>query len=224
MLQITLCDDGRGIDLERLRAKVVERGLAAEAMAEQLSEAELLEFLFLPGFSTKEEVTEISGRGVGLDVVQSMVQAVGGTVRVSSQLGKGTRFTLHLPITLSVIRALLVRIARRAVRLPAEPDRPDPESSRGPTCGSWRAASTSRWTASRSAWSRRPRSSSCPPPRSPDDDLPVVVVSDRGHRFGLVVDGFLGEHDLRGPAARPPAGQGARTSAAPRSSRTAGRS
>src|SRR4029453_1880069 len=87
-LLITLCDDGRGVDPERLRAQVIERGLAGVEMAEQLSEAELLEFLFLPGFTTKEEVTDLSGRGVGLDVVQSMVQAVGGTVRVSSVLGK----------------------------------------------------------------------------------------------------------------------------------------
>ena len=78
MLQITLTDDGRGIDPARLRAKVVERGLATAEMADRLTEAELLEFLFLPGFSTKEAVTEISGRGVGLDVVQDMVRSVGG--------------------------------------------------------------------------------------------------------------------------------------------------
>ena len=94
MLQITLSDDGRGIDLSRLRAKVVERGLATAAMADRLSEAELLEFLFLPGFSTKEAVTEISGRGVGLDVVQSMVR--GGRRRGpgrarSSARGRGSR-------------------------------------------------------------------------------------------------------------------------------------
>ena len=78
MLQIVLQDDGRGIDVEQLRKKVVERGLATEAMAARLNEAELLDFLFLPGFSTKEKVTELSGRGVGLDVVQSMVQCGAG--------------------------------------------------------------------------------------------------------------------------------------------------
>ena len=82
--------------LERLRTKVVERGLTTSAIAERLSEAELLEFLFLPGFSTREEVTELSGRGVGLDVVQSMVQAVRGSVKVASRPGKGTRFVLQL--------------------------------------------------------------------------------------------------------------------------------
>ena len=118
MLQIVLSDDGRGIDLERLRAKVVERGLTTAAMAARLSEAELLDFLFLPGFSTKEQVTEVSGRGVGLDVVQSMVHAVRGSVRVTSRPGKGTRFILQLPITVSVIRALLVEIAGEPYAFP----------------------------------------------------------------------------------------------------------
>ena len=118
MLQIVLSDDGRGIDLERLRAKVVERGLTTAAMAARLSEAELLDFLFLPGFSTKEQVTEVSGRGVGLDVVQSMVHSVRGSVRVASRPGKGTRFILQLPITVSVIRALLVEIAGEPYAFP----------------------------------------------------------------------------------------------------------
>ena len=118
MLQIILADDGRGIDLNRLRAKILERGLATAAMTAAMTEAELLEFLFLPGFSTKDKVTEISGRGVGLDVVQDMVRAVGGFVRVSSQIGGGTRFTLQLPITMSVIRALLVRICGEPYAFP----------------------------------------------------------------------------------------------------------
>ena len=118
MLQIVVADDGRGIDLERLRAKVVERGLTTAAVAARLTETELLDFLFLPGFSTKEQVTEVSGRGVGLDVVQSMVHAVRGSVRVASRSGKGTRFVLQLPITVSVIRALLVEIGGEPYAFP----------------------------------------------------------------------------------------------------------
>ena len=78
----------------------------------------MLEFLFLPGFSTKEHVTEVSGRGVGLDVVHNMVRAVGGSVRVNTRPGKGTRFVLQLPITVSVIRALLVEIAGEPYAFP----------------------------------------------------------------------------------------------------------
>lgn len=117
-LQIIVSDDGRGIDLERLRKAVIEKGLASEETAAKLSESELLEFLFLPGFSMKEDVTEISGRGVGLDVVQEMIRQVRGRVRVSSQAGKGTRFKLELPLTLSVVRSLIVEIGGESYAFP----------------------------------------------------------------------------------------------------------
>lgn len=118
MLVITVTDDGRGIDLEKIRSKVIDRNLADERIARELSDSELLEFLFLPAFSTAEGVTEVSGRGVGLDVVHSMVQSVGGSVRIQSQLGAGTTFQLELPITLSVIRAVLVNIAGEPYAFP----------------------------------------------------------------------------------------------------------
>ena len=110
MLVITVADDGGGIDVERLRGKVVERGLTSPDMAHSMSEVELLEFLFLPGFSTAAAVTEFSGRGVGLDVVQDMVRRVGGSVHIATHLGQGTTLHLQLPITLSVLRAVLVEI------------------------------------------------------------------------------------------------------------------
>ncbi|MER2534388.1 MAG: hybrid sensor histidine kinase/response regulator [Rhizobiaceae bacterium] len=117
-LQITVSDDGRGIDPERIRRAVVARRLAAEETAAKLSDGELLEFLFLPGFTMKETVTEISGRGVGLDVVQDMVRQVRGLVRVSSQPGIGTRFKLELPLTLSIVRSLIVEIGGEPYAFP----------------------------------------------------------------------------------------------------------
>jgi two-component system sensor histidine kinase and response regulator WspE len=117
-LVITVSDDGRGIEIERVRRTVVKRSLTTAETAAVLSEAELLEFLFLPGFSVREEVTEISGRGVGLDVVQSVVKSVRGTIRVTSERGKGTRFQLQLPLTLSVLRTLLVEIAGQPYAFP----------------------------------------------------------------------------------------------------------
>jgi two-component system sensor histidine kinase and response regulator WspE len=90
-LQIIVSDDGRGIDPETIRAAIVARGLAGAETAQRLSESELLEFLFLPGFSMKQDVTEISGRGVGLDSVQDMIRQVRGRVRVS-RAGQGTSF------------------------------------------------------------------------------------------------------------------------------------
>ena len=110
MLLIELSDDGAGISLEGLRAEVVQRKLASPETAARLTEAELLEFLFLSGFSTRGEVTEISGRGVGLDVVQTMVRQLRGAVRIHQQAGQGTRFMLEMPLSLSVVRSLLVDV------------------------------------------------------------------------------------------------------------------
>src|SRR5262249_20325951 len=117
-LQITASDDGRGVNLAKVREAVVKRRLTTAETADKLSDAELLEFLFLPGFTMKQEVTELSGRGVGLDVVQTMVKQVRGTIRIFSELGKGTRFQLQLPLTLSVVRALLVEIGGEAYAFP----------------------------------------------------------------------------------------------------------
>jgi two-component system sensor histidine kinase and response regulator WspE len=118
MLIITIEDDGHGIDLERLRSKILERGLSRADLVSSMSEAELLSFLFLPGFSTASAVTEFSGRGVGLDVVHEMARNVGGSVHVTTRPGRGTAFHLQLPITLSVIRAVVVDIGGEPFAFP----------------------------------------------------------------------------------------------------------
>ena len=195
MLHITLTDDGRGIDVERLRAKAVSRGLVARQVADRLTELELLEFLFLPGFSTKDEVTEISGRGVGLDVVQSMVKAVGGTVRVATQPGRQTVFTLQLPITMSVIRALLVEIGGEPYAFPLT------RIDHILFC----AHADVRTVEGRQYFDRdgvsiglvvAPQILELGGEAAPADPMPVVVISDRGQQFGMIVDAFLGERDL----------------------------
>jgi len=117
-LQVRVVDDGRGIDPEGIRRKVVERGMQPAELAARLGERELYDFLFLPGFSTAKQVTEISGRGVGLDVVHQMVTSTAGTVRVESRPGAGTAFVLQLPLTLSVLRAALVEVAGEPYAFP----------------------------------------------------------------------------------------------------------
>jgi two-component system sensor histidine kinase and response regulator WspE len=107
-LVITVRDDGKGIDPEQIRRRVIERNLATAATVAGLTEGEVLEFLFLPGFSTRDVASHLSGRGVGLNVVQSMVQEAGGAVTVSSTRGAGTMFRLTLPIARSVIRVIRV--------------------------------------------------------------------------------------------------------------------
>ncbi|MDD2236401.1 MAG: hybrid sensor histidine kinase/response regulator [Kiritimatiellae bacterium] len=118
MLYITVRDDGCGVDRERLKKKALERRHVTPEMAEQLSDSEWLQFLFLPGFSTAEKVSDISGRGVGLDVVHAMVREVGGGVTVQSEVGKGTAFVLELPLTLSVLRTLVIRVSGQQFALP----------------------------------------------------------------------------------------------------------
>ena len=117
-LIITVQDDGRGINLDQLRQHIINRQLATSEMAEKLTDLELMEFLYLPGFSTANYVTELSGRGVGLDVVHTLVQSVGGTLTTHSQPGQGTTFSLHLPLTRSLLRTLVVEIAGHPYAFP----------------------------------------------------------------------------------------------------------
>ncbi|MEO5932018.1 MAG: hybrid sensor histidine kinase/response regulator [Duganella sp.] len=118
MLSIEISDDGRGVDLEKIRRRVVERKMASPQMAGSLSSAELLEFLFLPAFSLKESTTEISGRGVGLDIVHETIRSQNGTVRIESELGVGFRTCITLPLTQSVVRTLVVDVKGEAYAMP----------------------------------------------------------------------------------------------------------
>ena len=107
---IEVGDDGNGIDTERVKSKAIERGLVTEEQAEKLTQKEIIDFLFMPSFSMAKTITDISGRGVGLDVVKSNIEALGGDVEVKTKLGEGTTFTVRLPLTLAIIQALMVEI------------------------------------------------------------------------------------------------------------------
>ncbi len=115
---LTITDDGAGIDFEAVRRRAVDRGLIGEAESTALSREEVAEFLFMPGFSTAQAVTQISGRGVGMDVVKSTIREMGGSINLSSELGKGTRFQLSIPFTTSVNRALMVHCGEDLYALP----------------------------------------------------------------------------------------------------------
>lgn len=103
-------DDGNGIDTESVKRKAVERGLVTAEQAEKLTQKEIIDFLFMPSFSMAKKITDISGRGVGLDVVKSNIEALAGDVEVKTVLGEGTKFTVRLPLTLAIIQALMVEI------------------------------------------------------------------------------------------------------------------
>ncbi|TCW85537.1 hybrid sensor histidine kinase/response regulator [Burkholderia sp. SRS-46] len=117
-LLVSVSDDGPGADLDALRAAVVRQRLTDDETAARLSDQELLEFLLLPGFSMRDAVTDVSGRGVGLDAVQEMVRGVRGAVRIFNEPGAGMRFVLQLPLTLSVIRSLLVEVGGEPYAFP----------------------------------------------------------------------------------------------------------
>ncbi|MDZ3996167.1 hybrid sensor histidine kinase/response regulator [Pseudomonas sp. Teo4] len=118
LLMLELSDDGAGIDLERLRHSIAERGLSPAETLARMSEAELLTFLFLPGFSLRDKVTEVSGRGVGLDAVQHMVRDLRGAIELTQVAGQGCRFRLEVPLTLSVVRSLVVEVGGEAYAFP----------------------------------------------------------------------------------------------------------
>jgi two-component system chemotaxis sensor kinase CheA len=115
---ISVSDDGAGIDPERVARKAVEKGLVSAERVGSLSQREILDFIFLPGFSTAEKTSDLSGRGVGMDVVRSNLKKLNGTIDLDSKLGVGTTVLLKLPLTLAILPVLLVRVAEETYALP----------------------------------------------------------------------------------------------------------
>jgi two-component system chemotaxis sensor kinase CheA len=115
---VEVIDDGRGIDAKKIRAKAIELGMATPEEAARMSDAEAFEFIFRPGFSTADEVTEVSGRGVGMDVVQSVLHRLKASISVETSVGKGTTFRMKLPLTLAIIKALLFWVEQRLYAIP----------------------------------------------------------------------------------------------------------
>ncbi len=194
-LVIEIGDDGAGVDLNALREAIVRRHLASADTAARLSQTELLEFLLLPGFSMRDTVSEVSGRGVGLDAVQEMVRRVRGNLRLVQPPGGGLQFHLELPLTLSVVRALLVEVAG--------------ESYAFPLGHVLRAATVSRQlvaqTESHQHFQHAGRAvglvSAAQVLQRPElplegDEIPVVIIGEQDRVYGIAVDRMLGERLL----------------------------
>ena len=216
-LLVSVQDDGRGLDVDAVRERVIARGLADAQVVAEMSSAELSHFLFLPGFTMRDEVTSISGRGVGLDVVQMSVREIGGDVRLVHLPTGGMRFDLQLPLTLSVIRALVV-LDRRASRTHFRSraciafirvQRSDVASVEGRQHFSLDGRQIGL------VWAHQLLDVPASPPA---DDMSVVVIGEHELAWGVVVDRFVGEQELvlRGLDARLEQGAGRRRRGAAR--------
>ncbi|MQT58477.1 response regulator, partial [Pseudomonas sp. FSL R10-0399] len=195
LLAVELSDDGAGVDLERLRRSIVERQLSTADTVAQLSEEELLTFLFLPGFSLRDTVTEVSGRGVGLDAVQHMVRLLRGAIVLEQTAGQGSRFLLEVPLTLSVVRSLVVEVADEAYAFPlAHIERmrdllPDDIVQVEGRQHFWHEGRHVGLVAASQLLQR-------PPSQSDDETLKVVVIRERDAVYGVAVERFIGERTL----------------------------
>ncbi|GGK44787.1 hybrid sensor histidine kinase/response regulator [Salinarimonas ramus] len=117
-ITIEISDDGKGLNFDAIRKKAVDRGLGTEAEIERMSEAQIAKFIFHPGFSTAKAVTAVSGRGVGMDVVKTNIELIGGTVEIKSEQGKGSTFTIKIPLTLAIVAALIVAARDQRYAIP----------------------------------------------------------------------------------------------------------
>ncbi len=190
---ITVGDDGRGIDRARVLAKARSMGLLAED--ETPSDQDLLQLIFRPGFSTASKVTNISGRGVGMDVVQQNIQKLGGQVLVESEPARGTRFVVKLPLTLAIAKALLVRSGRQTYAIPLsaveETLRVRPEGLR-----TVKEHEVIDVRGSVLPVFRLSRLFTLAPDEATGAHLSVILVADGKHRMGLVVDALVGQQDV----------------------------
>lgn len=195
LLVLELSDDGNGVDLERLRGTIVDRHLSTQETALHLSEEELLTFLFLPGFSLRDKVTEVSGRGVGLDAVQHMVRQLRGAVVLEQAAGQGSRFHLEVPLTLSVVRSLVVEVGEEAYAFPlAHIERmcdlaPDDIVQLEGRQHFWHEGRHVGLVAASQLLQR-------PPGQGNEETLKVVVIRERDAVYGIAVERFIGERTL----------------------------
>ncbi|NWE78396.1 hybrid sensor histidine kinase/response regulator [Pseudomonas yamanorum] len=195
LLVLELSDDGNGVDLERLRGTIVDRHLSPVETALRLSEEELLTFLFLPGFSLRDKVTEVSGRGVGLDAVQHMVRQLRGAVVLEQTAGQGSRFHLEVPLTLSVVRSLVVEVGEEAYAFPlAHIERmrdlePDDIVQLEGRQHFWHEGRHVGLVAASQLLQR-------PPGQGNQETLKVVVIRERDAVYGIAVERFIGERTL----------------------------
>ncbi len=190
-------DDGAGMNIGRIRAKAVDRGLVSAARAAQMSEREILQLVFLPGFSTAEAVTSVSGRGVGMDVVRTNIERIGGKVEIDSQAGRGTTLRLRIPLTLAIIPALIVRSRGQNFAIPQS------ALIELVHLGAEEAASRIEWLENAALYRLRGRllpllflDRLLRQPAREAAECDIAILNADGRRFGLVVDSLADPQEI----------------------------
>ncbi len=192
---IEVRDDGNGIDTEKIKAKAISRGTITPEQAENMSSKEIIDLLFLPSFSTKEQVSEISGRGVGLDVVKSKIEALSGEVEVKTKLGEGSTWIVRLPLTLAIIQSLMVVVGNEkyAISLASIQTIEDIPAA---DIKFVEAKEVIQLRGSVIPIIRLSKVLGVESTKSPDDNLMVVIVKKGDKLAGLVVDELIGQQEI----------------------------
>lgn len=192
---IDVIDDGAGIDVEKVKASAINKGQITEEQAEMMSEKEAIDLLFRPAFSTAEKITDVSGRGVGLDVVKNKIEGLGGDVEVSTKLGEGTKFTVRLPLTLAIIQALMVEVHSEKYAIPLN----SIETIEDVMTSDIKYVQQKEVINLRGSVIpvvRLDEVLDCPPREGEPENLVVVIVKKGDKQTGLVIDNLLGQQEI----------------------------
>lgn len=192
---IEVIDDGAGIDVEKVKATALKKGTITEEQAEMMTEKEAIDLLFCPAFSTSEKITDVSGRGVGLDVVKNKIEGLGGDVEVSTKLGEGTKFIVRLPLTLAIIQALMVEVRQEKYAIPLNSIVTIEDV----------AINDIKYVQQKEVINLRgtviplvrlDEVLDCPPRDEEPENLVVVIVKKGDKQTGLVIDNLLGQQEI----------------------------
>lgn len=192
---IEVRDDGAGIDVEKVRDKAIEKGTITAEQAETMEDKDIIDLLFMPSFSTAEKITDVSGRGVGLDVVKSKIEGLGGDIEVRTKKNEGSTFTIRLPLTLAIIQALMIELGEEKYAIPLN----SIQTIEDVTPEDIKYVRTKEVINLRGMVIPLVRLYDildCPPREEESENLTVVIVSKGDKQAGLVVDNLIGQQEI----------------------------
>jgi two-component system chemotaxis sensor kinase CheA len=203
-IYIRVSDDGKGLDSERIKAKALEKGLISPSEAERMTKAQIFQLIWEPGLSTAEKVTEVSGRGMGMDIVKSKIELLNGTIELDSEPGQGTTVTIKLPLTLAILPSLMVSLDGDVFAMPLESVVEIVSVAPSDICTVHRrptARVRGRVVSMVElggifSWHTKNHANETTENRSEDAPTTLVIINERGRELGLAVDHVIGEQDI----------------------------